>query len=665
MAVAKMRKVTIFAYEQLHETLFERLRDLELIQITKSRIISADECGPESALRENAQYLDKLSELSYIKSYFERYNAIKKGFIDMFTGKKPEVLRQDIERLVKEFDVHEVFATVKEHDERLKEISKELTDLRTRLDVLSPWKELDIPVEYLGKTSTCENGLAIVPLQTMESFRDEISGKPIYFDVVWETGGQAGIWIVGFSDEVPSIGSRVSSVGGTVVTLLRSQDAQNAESGLVKDIMEKLERRNEKLLREQALIRKEDSEMAQKLVEVLALIDYYLDKKNLDEVKERSAKTNFTLVIEGYVRAKDIRKFRKGLSDFKEIEIIDEEPENEDEVPIYLENHPLIRPFEVITNIFGYPKYNEVDPTPILAPFFWIFFGICLADALYGVALVIGSWYFLKTHKLSDGGQKLVKLLMYSGISTAIIGALMGSWMGDLASVFFAGTAIEKFVKSLAMLNPIEDPLTLLVISLAFGILQVWVGIIVKMYSLIKEGQVYEGIISQGSWVLFLPGLIGTAVAKAGYIQSKIPFYVMVIGAFMVMYSASRGQKNILLKPFAGVYGLYSTIGYFSDTMSYARLLALGLASAIIGVVINKISQLVVVMIPKIGWVFVPLVLIGGHLFNLAINVLGGFIHSGRLQFVEFFTKFFEGGGKPFKPLTRVSEYVSVSKSHA
>jgi len=425
-------------------------------------------------------------------------------------------------------------------------------------------------------------------------------------------------------------------------------------------VLDSLRERREALVREMEAIKEEDATKSVDLLKILALIDFFLDKKNLAETKERARETRFTFIVEGFVKARDVGQLREAFSTWQDVEILDEEPGPEDQVPIHLENHPLIRPFEVITNIFGYPQYNEIDPTPILAPFFWVFFGICLADAIYGIVLTLGCWYFLRSQKLAEGGKKLVTLLMYSGVSSSIMGILMGSWMGDLASVFFKGTAIEKFVLRMTILNPIEDPLTLLGVSLALGVFQIWVGIIVKMVSLIRNGQVYEGIVSQGCWVVFLPGLIGFALSKGGLIRSNIPFYVMILGAVMVMYSASRGQKNILLKPFSGLYGLYGTIGYFSDTMSYARLLALGLASAVIAVVINKIAELVAGMIPVVGWAFVPLIIIGGHVFNLAINVLGSFIHSGRLQFVEFFTKFFEGGGKPFKPLTRVNEYVSI-----
>ncbi len=360
------------------------------------------------------------------------------------------------------------------------------------------------------------------------------------------------------------------------------------------------------------------------------------------------------------MKARDLGLLEEGLREFTEIELVAEDPSPGDDVPVFLENHPIIRPFEVITNIFGFPKYDEIDPTPFLAPFFWLFFGICLGDAVYGIVLTIGAWWFMKSQGLKPPGDKLPRLLMYSGISTLLAGAATNSWMADLVSVFLPGTSVERFLTRLALINPIEDPLTMMLVSFAFGIFHVWVGIGVKMLSSFRKGEYSDGVWSSGSWLVFLPGLVFWVVSKAGIIKSQIPLYVMAIGALMVMYGASRSQKNILLKPFTGLYGLYGIVSYFSDTLSYSRLLALGLASAIIGVVVNKISQLVSMMVPIVGWVLVPVILAGGHVFNLVINVLGSFIHAGRLQFVEFFTKFFEGGGTPFRPLKRVSENVSV-----
>lgn len=684
MAVARMRKVTILAFKERERDLFEKLRDLGLMEITQAGpIVSQSESqevddrseglvsgklvldsgvSPSQAPvseEESLEYSDRISKLLFIKSYFERYNMIKKGFIDMFTGKKPEIASSVVEDAVKNYDIDAVFQKLTSHDQRLKDISKELRDIDAELESLLPWKNLDITIGEIGHTESCENFLAVVPSSALADYLAQSSEGAFFCEVVWEEKGRSGIWVLAHKDEFSSLVSAISSMGGAVVDLKRVQNA-GKENSLVSQIIDGLNERRRALVEEMQNIQSEDSADSRDLVKVLALIDYFLDKKNLQRTREKASDTRFTFVINGFVRAKDVGKLRDAFLNWDDVEIIDEEPSPDDEVPIYLENHPLIRPFEVITNIFGYPKYNEIDPTPILAPFFWLFFGICLADAVYGVVLTLGCWYFLKTQKLAEGGKKLVTLLMYSGISSAIMGVLMGSWMGDLFSVFFKGSALERFILKLTILNPIEDPLTLMGVSLALGIFQVWVGIIVKMVSMIRSGDVYEGIISQGGWILFLPGLIGFALSKAGLFTSNVPFYVMIAGALVVMYSSSRGQKNILLKPFSGLYGLYGTVSYFSDTMSYARLLALGLASAVIAVVINKISQLIVTMIPVIGWLFVPVVLIGGHGFNLIINVLGSFIHSGRLQFVEFFTKFFEGGGKPFRPLTRVNEYVSI-----
>jgi V/A-type H+-transporting ATPase subunit I len=662
MAVARMRKITILAYDELESALFEAIRDLELMHVTRSTAVNAgDGTGRNDYAAKTPEYVEKLSQLAVIKSYFEQYNTIEKGFIDMFTGKKPEMSFADFQQAVTGYGINRIFTTVKEHDQCLRDIAKEATELKQRVQSLAPWKELDIPIEEISPTRSCEMLLGIVPaaaLSPAKESQSEISRKDIHYRVIWEERGQAGVWFVALSDEGPGLSTLISALGGVSVNLAR-EAATYSGTGYVSDVLQSMESRLKDLENEQEAILAEDVEMAGGLMEILALTDYYLDKKNLAEVQKESSRTRFTLVVEGYVKAKDVGRFREGLKAFRDIEIVDEEPKDDEDVPVYLENHPIIRPFEVVTNIFGYPQYNEVDPTPVLAPFFWIFFAMCLGDAVYGILLILLSWRFLKTQKLED--DKMIRLLMYCGVSTVIAGALMGSWLGDFPTAFLKGTVIERFTSAVAVIDPINDPLTLLLVSLAFGLVHIWAGIFVKMVEDIKAGRVADGIFDSGSWVVFLPGLVSWGLMKVGIIRSNIPLYIMAFGALMVMYSGSRGQKNILLKPISGVGGLYSIIGYFSDTLSYARILALGLASAIIGVVVNMVSSLVVSMLPKVGWVFVPVILAIGHVFNLVINALGSFIHSGRLQFVEFFTKFFEGGGRPFKPLRRVRENVSLT----
>ncbi len=634
----------------------EKLRDLEVMEVRET-----EESKNQERLDTPPDIQDKISRLQYISAYFQKYNPIKKGFIDMFTGKRPDLSVEDLWQAVRDYDVDGVFQKIKDNEERLKELGQSLGSLESAIGTLSDWLDLDIPVEDLSRrTAYTENLLAVVPTMSWETRSVELKDAAVSAVKIWSDTSKTGCWFIASLEDADNVRSFIVSIGGSIVDLRQAADLAGSK-GTVSSVIETLQAKAEHIRQEGEQVLSGNMAMAEDLVPVLGLWDYYQDLKNLNEVTNALQRTDYTFVIRGFVKAKEIDKLRRGLSEFSELLVTDEEPGVDDDPPVYLENPPLLRPFEVITNIFGFPKYNEIDPTPILAPFFWIFFGICLGDAVYGIILAVGCYFFLKTQKLADGGQKLVRLLMYSGVSTILMGALMGSWFADLPTVFFGGTVIERLAKSVAVLDPIGDPLTLLVISFILGIIQVWVGILVKMYGLILSGDVKEAILSQGSWGILIPGLMGVIAQKAGILNSSIPLYVMYLGALMVMYSASRGQKNILLKPFAGLYGLYSIVGYFSDTMSYSRLLALGLASAVIGVVVNKIAELVVGMVPVIGWVFVPIILLGGHVFNLVINVLGSFIHAGRLQFVEFFTKFFEGGGRPFKPLKRVSDNVSLN----
>lgn len=660
MAIARMRKVTILAYEELEAPLFEKLRDTGLMHVTKSA--AAGVAGQPEEIDSHAEvpeYVKKLSQLAVIKSYFERYNTIKKGFFDMFTGKKPEISFNQFKDAVANYDVSEVYAKVQEHDRKLGDIGEEITGLQQKLEVLQPWRQLDIPLNQIGETGTCDTCLAVVPSAVLGS--EALTSPGVHHKVIWEDRGQAGIWLAVFMGEGPgeqAANPLLAALGGTRLNLAREVE-DFVDAGLVDDICRAMETRLSDLHKEQATILEKDAEMAQGLLDILALTDYYLDKQNLDQIRKEASRTRFTLVVEGFVKAKQVDEFREQLNCFKDIEIIDEEPGEDDDVPVYLENHPIIRPFEAVTAIYGYPNYRELDPTPWLAPFFWLFFGLCLGDAVYGIMLSLFSWWFIKTQNLED--DRFMRLLMYCGFSTILAGALTASWFGDFPVAFLKGTFIERITSSIAVLDPINDPMTLLLVSLAFGIIHIWVGIIVKMVGTIRDGQLVDAILDNGSWVLFLPGLVLWGLSKAGVIQSGVGLYIMAAGAVLVMISGARNQKSIFMKPISAVGKFYDIVGYFSDVLSYARILALMLASAIIGVVVNTISSLVVDMLPGVGWVVIPVILAFGHLLNLAINALGSFVHSGRLQYVEFFSKFFEGGGTPFRPLKRIRENVSLT----
>jgi V/A-type H+-transporting ATPase subunit I len=352
------------------------------------------------------------------------------------------------------------------------------------------------------------------------------------------------------------------------------------------------------------------------------------------------------------------------------LEIVELEPAEGEKAPVAIRNRGLFNSFESVTNIYGLPLPNEIDPTPLLSAFFIIFFGLCLTDAGYGILLFVMCGLALIFLKLPDGMKKLVKLLMFGGIVTFILGALFGGWFGmtaDQAPGFLTYTA-EAGEKAFRwqIISPTEGtgPLTFLVLAAALGCIQVLFGILIDGYWKIKQKKYLDALFDSFLWFYFLVvmGLFG--LSKAGIFlpeYAQTITYLVYFGIGALILTQGRKQKNIVLKFLSGVLSLYGLVGYFADVLSYSRLMALGLGTGIIGFAFNTIGGLVG-SIPYVGIVFAIIVILIGHTLNIAISTLGAFIHSSRLQFVEFFGKFMEGGGREFKPLRKACKYILITE---
>lgn len=361
------------------------------------------------------------------------------------------------------------------------------------------------------------------------------------------------------------------------------------------------------------------------------------------------------IVFWGY--EKEIKKLKEQISlSAKEFHLIEIAMEKGEEPRVILENHKLIRPFQYVTEIFGMPKPGEVDPTPYLALFFILFFGVCLTDAGYGILLIVFTLLPLIFLRKKLGDTKLLRLLFYGGISTLVMGVLFGSYFG------LTTQTLQKFpfLYRLKMIDPIEDTLLFMGLSFAIGYLQVAFAQIVKMITG-RRGKNKEMFINGLAWLIFYMALIVFILSKIEIIQLPyVPAIFLALAVGFLMVGESFGQK-IFLKPLVGAIKiLQGIIGTMSDVLSYSRLVALGLSTAVIALIVNQIAFLLGGMVPYVGWILTALVLIGGHIFNLGINALGAFIHSGRLQFVEFFPKFLEGGGRRFNPIKPELKYSRI-----
>jgi len=387
--------------------------------------------------------------------------------------------------------------------------------------------------------------------------------------------------------------------------------------------------------------------------------DFLTIKRTQLRIRQMSAYGSFLNYISFWApepAKKIVEKRLAGLS--PEITILGVQNEENEQPPALLKNNKIVRPFQYVTEMFGVPRLGEIDPTPYLALFFIIFFGICLTDAGYGAIIILFTLLPLLFMKNLFKDTKLVVLLFYGGISTLLMGVLFGSYFG--ASVGF----LERYplLLKLKQIDPIEDTVLFMILSFALGYLQIFFAQIIRVVSGIKNRN--RAMLSQGvTWGLFYIAVVflGTSILKVPSLKT-ISIAILIGSGAALLWSEGAGQK-IFFRPLIGaIKVLQGLIGAVSDILSYSRLVALGLATAVIALIVNQIAFLLGDMIPYVGWLFTALVLIGGHVFNVAINALGAFIHSARLQFVEFFPKFLEGGGRRFKPTRSELKYITLLK---
>jgi V/A-type H+-transporting ATPase subunit I len=291
-----------------------------------------------------------------------------------------------------------------------------------------------------------------------------------------------------------------------------------------------------------------------------------------------------------------------------------------------------------------------------MGPFYCFFFGMMVSDAAYGLVIALITGIILKKYKLEGTLAKMIKLFFFCGLSTLLWGSMFGGWFGDILPVVTGGRINIPPI----WFNPLDDPMKLLIWSMIFGGIHLFTAMGIKAYMLIRDGKPFDAIFDVGSWYILL---IGLPLLLLGGTLAQVGKYMAIIGAAMLILTQGRNDKNIIKRLLSGVLSLYDVTGYLSDVLSYSRLLALGLGTGVIASVINTLGTLFGFNV--LGIIVLVIVFIGGHTFNIAINALGAYVHSSRLQYVEFFGKFYEGGGKRFEPFKRNSKYITLNDKEA
>jgi len=661
MAVCKVKKVNIFTHIELKNKIIEELHKVGCVQIidvtSKLKALGLLEFNEINDIESNYA----LAKVKYCIDFLSNFkDKSKKSDKSLATSDKVYDYKK-LSSLFFQYDYQKIYEKCIELEGNLKILKTRENHLKNIQEQLEEWKELDLKIEDLEGTKNTEIIAGTLPSKDFVSCSDDLKkiGKEIEINKISEDKKQSKIIILSISEYHSSIKKILSKYN--ISYFSPALEFNGTPRSILKDIFKELINIEEK----RKLIFAESIKLHKENLWLYIAFDYLSILKNKKDIDKYIKQTKKVIFIEGWVLKKDLDELKNTLyKKFKELEIVFSDPEEGEDIPVALKNNKFVEPFESVTALYGIPKYREYDPTPLFAPFYFIFFGMSLSDAGYGLIIAALSYFALLKFKFEGTIKKFFELFFLGGISTFIMGAIMGSWMGDALNFLPKNILFIKtyLIDTVALLDPIKNPMPLLLISLSLGVIQIYTGFIIKFTANIKENKIKAGLMDQGSWLLLISGILLFVVASAinSFAEFKvITKYIIWAGLFSIIITQGRSNKSIILKVAGGVLRLYDLIGYFSDILSYSRLFALGLSTAVLAVVVNNFVMLFK-DIPIIGIIVAALVFILGHLFNLVISGMGAFIHSTRLQYVEFFTKFYEGGGTPFKPFKIFTKYIKV-----
>ncbi len=517
-------------------------------------------------------------------------------------------------------------------------LSAEMRLLDKEADFLEPLRDIVLPLEAFRGTRTAEVRLVVVPAAEAERLEEKAAEGPFWFEVVSRDKRSCRVVAIFPRESVEEAETVLEELGAVQVDL-DARVAAAVPGERIEDLFAANRLERDRKASSAAGLEADIRALAVHAPALMPVYDVLMNEREMLLADRLLGETEAVSCIEGWVRVADRARLEKKVAEVSDAaQVCFREPLPDEEPPVFLDNPKAARPFEIITNLYGLPERGYLDPTLPLAPFFFIYVGLCVSEAGYGFLVALLSFLYLKLARPRGGARQFAILALYLGISNIIFGTLFGGWFGFP-------------IKSLLLIDALKDPIPFLGLSLGLGFVQVWFGTFLSMIGGLRNKAYLEAIFVKGGWLLLLPSLILYFVTK-----HPVAGVAALVGAGGVVFFAAP-SRNPFSRFFGGLYSLYGISGYVSDTLSYSRILALGLSTGVIGMVINNLTQ-TAFRIPVAGWVLAPLIFVGGHLFNLGIGFLGGFVHSMRLQFVEFFTKFYKGGGRPFKPLRLENKYV-------
>ena len=634
-----MKHLRLLGMESEREALLKAMQDMECVEISsidgseealKSGFAKPDDKALMSAQEASRAYRTALASL-------DRFAPEKKG---MFR-KRQGVSRAAFFSAESEENARTAAETINKDTRRLGEIESERTKNEALRATLAPWLTVDVPLGGAdGALSVFFGTVGLnVTNDALKALADSLDGL-----LTWQQASSDRslryLLVMCHGSVKERALSALRDLGFSTVSF-------RGMTGTAKE--------NDKALAENlAALEKERQEIEQRIAGLGGKREALLEASDRaaialrrEEAKSRLVGTDKVFLLEGWLPADRCAALEKALEPFTcAIETREPTEDEHPQVPVQLKNNKLTRPLNMVTEMYSLPAYGTLDPNPLMAPFFILFYGIMMADMGYGLLMMIASVIISKKYRPKGTSGELFSLLGLCGISTFIMGALTGGFFGDFLTQLVAIVSPGTVFALPKLFDPLDDLTMILIGSMALGMVQIVTGMAISLIEKCKRKKFLDAFFEEITWWIVFVGIALLALGKGAA--------VLYVGCALVLLGPIVQGKG--WGKLTGVFGsLYNHVtGYFGDILSYTRLMALMLAGSVIAQVFNMLAAM-----PGNVIAFIIISMLGNAM-NFGLNLLGCYVHDLRLQCLEFFNKFYVDGGKPFRPMTLDTEYVDL-----
>jgi len=673
MAIVEMQKLSIYGSKKHRKQVLEYLQERGVMEVSISDA-AADTLPSMDTSGDRARFIKIADEIDSVIALLEPLATEERKKI--LNLEKGIVTRDEVTEVVSDrTTVYTDAKKVLKLDRDIMESRAAIARKNNKIAALRPWERLDIPLNS-SETKSTRIFIGTVPGSVNEEkLMTYVAGDseellPAQSYVVSNLGQQTNICVIAKKSAADEVERNLRSNGFSFQPFLSTRVPAAA-----------IERRQNDIKSEEAKIEAATEQIRSYVGELdrfRIAADYYRSRAEKYRVLGELPQSDSVFFIEGWTPMEMSEELVLKLEqDFGvAVELEDTREDEIEKEPVLLRNNRFAESAEGVLESYGLPQHGRVDPTFVMSIFYVFFFGMMLSDAAYGIIMSIGTAIVLKKYpRMSKGTSKMLRLFFWCGISTAFWGFMFGGFFGDAIDVIahtFFGVPEDVAVLKPLWFAPLEDPMRLLVWCMLFGLIHLYAGLGMKGYELLKAGDVKGFICDIVSWYLFITGLVLMLLPSqlfASIAQMSITFpawvtalakIITIVGMGTIILMSGRGRKNWGLRIALGLYDIYGITSWLSDVLSYSRLLALGLATGVIASVINSMASMKGASV--LGVIIFIVVFIFGHILNMAINLLGAYVHTNRLQFVEFFGKFYDAGGEPMRPFKTVNNYIEIKE---